>query len=65
MVAQFWIVLSLPSSHTGTVTLEKVIRSLVDGSRWYSGSMQSETADVDGYLFHLPTLFVSGETTSV
>ncbi|MEQ2159158.1 hypothetical protein GOODEAATRI_019727, partial [Goodea atripinnis] len=64
VVAHFWIVLSVPSSHIGIVTGETVTRSLEDGFKWYSKSVGEETADVDGYLFHLPTLFVSGERKS-
>ncbi|KAM4594240.1 transmembrane protease serine 6 [Fundulus diaphanus] len=65
VVAHFWIVLSVPSSHTGKVTVEKVNRTLLDGFRWYNGSKQEETAYFDGYLFHLPTLFVSETDTKV
>lgn len=61
MVAHFWIVLSIPGSHVGRVTLEKVIRSLKDGLRQYSRSEMEETATFDGYVLHLPTVSASGE----
>ncbi|KAM4584648.1 transmembrane protease serine 6 [Odontesthes bonariensis] len=59
VVAHFWIVLSVPSSLVGRVTLERVTSSLAKGLRGYSGSEVEETASIDGYLLHLPTLFVS------
>ncbi|XP_032417692.1 transmembrane protease serine 6 isoform X3 [Xiphophorus hellerii] len=59
VVAHFWIVLSVPSSHVGKVTVEEVTRSLEDGLRWYGRSQRGETANVDGFLFHLPTLCVT------
>ncbi|XP_072240749.1 transmembrane protease serine 6 [Leuresthes tenuis] len=59
VVAHFWIVLSVPSSLVGRVTLERVTSSLAKGLREYSGSEVEETASIDGYLLHLPTLFVS------
>ncbi|XP_039859869.1 transmembrane protease serine 6 [Simochromis diagramma] len=59
VVAHFWILLNIPSSHAEGVTLEKVRRSLVEGLKGYSRSKVEETASFDGYLFHLPTLSVS------
>ncbi|XP_014873541.1 transmembrane protease serine 6 isoform X2 [Poecilia latipinna] len=59
VVAHFWIVLSVPNSHVGKVTVEEVTRSLEDGLRWYGRSQHGETANVDGFLFHLPTLCVT------
>lgn len=61
VVAHSWIVLSIPSSHTVSVTLQKVTSSLEEGLRGYSRSKVEETASFDGYLLHVPTLFVSGE----
>lgn len=61
VVAHFWILLNIPSSHAEGVTLEKVRRSLVEGLKGYGRSKVEETASFDGYLFHLPTLSVSGE----
>ncbi|XP_030591238.1 transmembrane protease serine 6 [Archocentrus centrarchus] len=63
VVAHFWIVLSIPSSHAGRVTLEKVTSSLEEGLRGYNRSKVEETASFDGYRLHLPMLFVS-ETDS-
>lgn len=64
VVAHFWIVLSVPSSHVQMVTLSKVTESLEEGFRSYRGS-EEETANVDGYLLHLPSLFVSETDTKV
>uniref|UniRef100_A0A672ZIT4 CUB domain-containing protein n=1 Tax=Sphaeramia orbicularis TaxID=375764 RepID=A0A672ZIT4_9TELE len=58
VVAHFWIVLSVPSSHVQMVTLGKVTESLEEGFRSYRGS-EEETANVDGYLLYLPSLSVS------
>ncbi|XP_069023724.1 transmembrane protease serine 6 [Embiotoca jacksoni] len=63
VVAHFWIVLSVPSSHAGGVTLDRVTRSLQEGLRRYSGPKEEEMASIDGHLFHLLTLSVS-ETDS-
>uniref|UniRef100_UPI003AAD8782 transmembrane protease serine 6 n=1 Tax=Centroberyx gerrardi TaxID=166262 RepID=UPI003AAD8782 len=60
VVAHFWILLSIPGSHVGRVTLEKVTRSLQDGLEAYRlGGEGGETASYDGYLLHLPSLSVT------
>ncbi|XP_028253490.1 transmembrane protease serine 6 isoform X2 [Parambassis ranga] len=59
VVAHFWIVLSVPVSHVGGVTLKKVTSSLEQGLRQGNGSKQGETVMCDGYLFHIPSLSVS------
>ncbi|XP_068177212.1 transmembrane protease serine 6 isoform X2 [Antennarius striatus] len=58
VVVHFWVVMSVPSSHVGRVTLERVTRSLYDGLRRNVGSKQ-EAACINGYLLHLPSLSVS------
>ncbi len=62
VVAHFWIVMSVPDSHVGKVTLERVTGSLENGLRWYGWLEKEETAFFDGYLLHLPSLSVSGES---
>ncbi|XP_011476691.1 transmembrane protease serine 6 isoform X2 [Oryzias latipes] len=57
LVAHFWIVLSVPRSHDGGVTVEKVTRTLEEGLR--ERSVTEDTSSIDGFLFHLPTLSVS------
>ncbi|CAJ1053336.1 transmembrane protease serine 6 [Xyrichtys novacula] len=59
VVAHFWIIMSVPGSHVGKVTLEKVTDSLQSGLRWYRGSKLEDTASCDGYLLHLPSLSVT------
>ncbi|XP_041838233.1 transmembrane protease serine 6 [Melanotaenia boesemani] len=59
VVAHFWVVLSVPSSHVGRVTLERVTRSLEEGLRGSGGSEVEETTSTDGYLLNLSTLLVS------
>lgn len=58
VVAHFWIILSVPRSHSDRVTLQRVISSLEEGLRGSRGS-QEETASFNGYVFHLPALTVS------
>ncbi|XP_034043609.1 transmembrane protease serine 6 [Thalassophryne amazonica] len=58
IVAQFWILLSIPGSHVGRVTVENITRCLEEGLRRYSG-VEEETASVEGYLLHLPSLSVT------
>lgn len=60
-MAHFCVVLSVPNSHVGRVTVNKVTRSLEEGLRGYWGSEEKETASFDGYLLHLPSLSISGE----
>ncbi|XP_029014391.1 transmembrane protease serine 6 isoform X2 [Betta splendens] len=58
VVAHFWLVMSVPSSHVGRVTVNEVTSSLVDGLRG-GGGAQGEALSVDGYLLHVPSLFVT------
>ncbi|KAF7651877.1 hypothetical protein LDENG_00104210 [Lucifuga dentata] len=59
VVAHFWILLSIPSSHVGQVTLEKVTETLQKGFRGNDVSEEQETASFNGYLLHLPSLSVT------
>ncbi|KAM6972405.1 transmembrane protease serine 6 [Aplochiton taeniatus] len=61
VVAHFWLVLSVPSSHVGKVTLERVTSSLEGQLRQYRGAEQGDTATYRGYLLSLPS-FVITET---
>ena len=61
VVAHVLIMMSVPSSHVGWVTQEKVITSLAKGLREAGGSGEGQMVSVDGYLLHLPSLSVSGE----
>lgn len=61
MVAHLWLVMSVPSSHVGTVTVEKLSRSLQKGLKRYTGS-NKQMASLTGYVFHLPSLSVTGES---
>ncbi|XP_020499536.1 transmembrane protease serine 6 isoform X1 [Labrus bergylta] len=63
VVAHFWIIMSVPSSHVERITLGMVTNSLETGLRWYRESEEEDTARCDGYLLHLPSLSVS-ETDS-
>lgn len=56
VVAHLWVGMSVPSSRAGTVTVEKVSRSLQKGLRRYSA------APLAGYTLHLPSLSVTGES---
>ncbi|KAF7217805.1 transmembrane protease serine 6 [Nothobranchius furzeri] len=59
VVVHFWIVLSVPSSHDGRITVEKLSRSLEESLNWYRGPEVEETASVADYLFNRSTLSVS------
>ncbi|KAK1885611.1 Transmembrane protease serine 6, partial [Dissostichus eleginoides] len=59
VVAHFWIVISVPGSHVGKVTLETVTRSLEEGLVGRKGPGEGETASVSGYIIHLPSLSVT------
>ncbi|XP_068455598.1 transmembrane protease serine 6 [Clinocottus analis] len=58
VVVHFWLLLSVPGSHVGKVTLEQVTRSLEEGLRGRGGPGEA-TAGCGGYLLHLPSLSVS------
>ncbi|XP_034004127.1 transmembrane protease serine 6 [Trematomus bernacchii] len=64
VVVHFWIVISVPGSHVGKVTLETVARSLEEGLVGRKGPGEGETASVSGYIIHLPSLSVT-ETDSI
>ncbi|AWP05217.1 hypothetical protein SMAX5B_011328 [Scophthalmus maximus] len=59
VVAHFWMVMAVPSSHVGRVTLKKVTTSLEEGLRGNRGSGEEQMVIFDGYLLHLPSLSVS------
>ncbi|XP_037327817.2 transmembrane protease serine 6 [Pungitius pungitius] len=63
LVAHFWLVMSVPGSRVGGVTLEEVTRSLEEGLRRCGGSGEEETVVCGGYRLLLPSLSV-GETDS-
>lgn len=60
-MAHFWIVMSVPSSHVGRVTLIKITSSLEKGLKGSRGSGEEQMVSSNGYLFYLPSLSVSGE----
>ncbi|KAM4611939.1 transmembrane protease serine 6 [Polymixia lowei] len=59
VVAHFWLLLSVPDSHVGKVTLERVTRSLQEGLGEYRMGEEEETASYGQYLLHLPSLSVT------
>lgn len=61
VAAHLWLVMSVPSSHVGTVTVEKVSMILQKGLGRYSGS-NNQMASLPGYIFNLPSLSVTGES---
>ncbi|TNM85352.1 hypothetical protein fugu_007623 [Takifugu bimaculatus] len=62
VMAHFWLVMSVPSSHLGTITVEKVSMSLQKGLKRYAGS-DKQMGSLSGYIFHPPSLSVT-ETDS-
>ncbi|XP_034388451.1 transmembrane protease serine 6 [Cyclopterus lumpus] len=66
VVAHFWIVMSVPGSHVGRLTLEEVTRSLEEGLRGRGGSGGEEAAaGCSGYLVRLRSLSVSDTDSKV
>uniref|UniRef100_H3DNB5 Transmembrane serine protease 6 n=1 Tax=Tetraodon nigroviridis TaxID=99883 RepID=H3DNB5_TETNG len=58
VVAHLWLVMSVPSSHVGAITVEKLSKSLQKGLERYSGS-NNQMASLPGYIFHLASLSVT------
>ncbi|KAK5873352.1 hypothetical protein PBY51_018400 [Eleginops maclovinus] len=63
VVAHFWIVMSVPGSHVGRVTLETGDKEPGGGTGGSREPGEGETASFSGYLLHLPSLTVT-ETDS-
>lgn len=63
-MAHFWLVMSVPSSRVGGVTLAEVTRSLEEGLRRCGGPGE-EAVVCGGYRVLLPSLSVGGETCSL
>lgn len=61
VVAHFWLVLSVPDSHVGKVTMERVSSCLHSLLGAYRGSDREETANYGEYLLHLPSFSITGE----
>ncbi|XP_055763648.1 transmembrane protease serine 6 [Salvelinus fontinalis] len=59
VVAHFWLVLSVPGSHVGKVTMEQVSSCLQSLLEAYRGSDREETANYGGYLLHLPSFSIT------
>ncbi|CAB1344413.1 unnamed protein product [Coregonus sp. 'balchen'] len=59
VVAHFWLVLSVPGSHVGKVTMERVNSSLQSLLGSYRGSDRDETANYGEYLLHLPSFSIT------
>ncbi|XP_041725627.1 transmembrane protease serine 6 [Coregonus clupeaformis] len=59
VVAHFWLVLSVPGSHVGKVTMERVNSSLQSLLGSYRGSDREETANYGEYLLHLPSFSIT------
>ncbi|XP_045569224.1 transmembrane protease serine 6 [Salmo salar] len=59
VVAHFWLVLSVPDSHVGKVTMERVSSCLQSLLGAYRGSDREETANYGEYLLHLPSFSIT------
>nr|XP_029539904.1 transmembrane protease serine 6-like isoform X1 [Oncorhynchus nerka] len=59
VVAHFWLVLSVPDSHVGKVTIERVSSCLHSLLGAYRGSDREETANYGEYLLHLPSFSIT------
>nr|XP_046166528.1 transmembrane protease serine 6 [Oncorhynchus gorbuscha] len=59
VVAHFWLVLSVPDSHVGKVTMERVSSCLHSLLGAYRESDREETANYGEYLLHLPSFSIT------
>lgn len=59
VVAHFWLILSLPESHAGKVTMQKVNESLLGSLQSFRETGVKDTVSLDGYLLLLPSFFIS------
>ncbi|TSK62641.1 Transmembrane protease serine 6 [Bagarius yarrelli] len=59
IVAHFWLILSLPESHAGKVTLQKVNESLLGSLQSFSEKGVKDTVSLEGYLLHRSSFFIS------
>lgn len=62
VVAHFWLVMSVPGSHIGRVTLETVTTSLEKGLKWHGETKNDEFIHLHGLVLHLASLSVRGES---
>ena len=62
VVPHFWIVLSVPSSHVGQVTVRSVAKNLQNGLRRFKESDNNETACLNGYVVPIDSVAVRGES---
>ncbi|XP_041959008.1 transmembrane protease serine 6 [Alosa sapidissima] len=58
VVAHFWLVLSVPQSHTDGVTLQRVSSRLQQQLDTHTSPGAEDTASYDGYLLHLPSFTI-------
>ncbi|KAJ8001646.1 hypothetical protein DPEC_G00171630 [Dallia pectoralis] len=59
LLAHFWLVLSIPSSHDEKVTMERVNSSLHSRLEAYRGSQRDTIASCGGYLIDIPDFSIT------
>lgn len=65
VVAHFWLILSIPESHAGKVTMQKVNESLLGTLQSFSETGVKDTVSLDGYLLFLSSFSISGNSRSM
>lgn len=59
VVAHFWLILSLPESHAGKVTMQKVNESLLGTLQSFREAGVKDTVSLEGYLLLLSSFSIS------
>lgn len=62
VVAHFWLILSLPESHAGKVTMQKVNESLLGTLQSFREAGVKDTVSLEGYLLLLSSFSISGNS---
>lgn len=60
VMAHFWLILSLPESHAGKVTVQKVSESLLGTMQRFQETGVEDTVSFEGYQFLLSSFSITG-----
>lgn len=62
-MAHFWLLLTLPESHSEKVPMQRMNDSLWRGLQRYRERGVEDTVNYEGYLLHLPSFSITGKGT--
>lgn len=65
VVAHFWLILSLPESHAGKVTMQKVNESLLETMQSFRETGVKDTVSLEGYLLLLSSFSITGNCIKI